>query len=89
MKLEKTKVDAEQVQKKVIYWLREVGGEASGTPITAEVELIENGLLDSVGILNLVSFLEEEFGFSVPFEEFVPENFKTPATIASMVARLA
>jgi acyl carrier protein len=56
--------------------------------ITSDTELIENGMLDSVGILNLVSFLEEQFGFTVPFEEFVPENFKTPGTIAAMVARL-
>jgi len=66
-----------------------VGGKATEAPVTPETDLLDNGVLDSVGILNLVSFLEEQFGFSVPFEEFVPENFKTPAAITAMVAKLA
>jgi acyl carrier protein len=86
--MEKTKPTAEQTEQKVIFWLQEVGGKASGVSLISDTELIENGVLDSVAILNLVSFLEEQFGFTVPFEEFVPENFKTPATIAAMVARL-
>jgi acyl carrier protein len=86
--MEKTKVSPEETEKKVLYWLQEVGGKASGAPITPETELLENGVLDSVGILNLVSFLEEQFGLTVPFEAFVPENFKTPATITAMVTRL-
>jgi acyl carrier protein len=88
MKMEKTKPSAEQIEKKVLFWLQEVGGKATGTPITSDTELLENGILDSVGILNLVSYLEEEFGFVVPFEEFVPENFKTPAAIVAMIVRL-
>lgn len=83
------KVNPEEAERKVLYWLQEVGGKSSGTPITTETELLDNGVLDSVGILNLVSFLEEQFGFSVSFDEFVPENFKTPASIVAMVARLA
>jgi len=35
-----------------------------------------------------VSFLEERFHLAVPVDEFVPENFRTPATIAAMMARL-
>jgi acyl carrier protein len=88
MKMEGSMVTAEATEQTVITWLQEVGGKVSGTPVTAETELLENGVLDSVGILNLVSFLEERFGFSVPFEDFVPENFKTPTTIAAMVSRL-
>lgn len=87
--MEKTKPNAAEVEKKVLFWLQEVGGKADGTPITPDTELLDNGVLNSVGILNLVSFLEEQFGFTVPFEEFVPENFKTTATIAGMVSRLA
>jgi acyl carrier protein len=86
--MEKTKANPEQVEKKILYWLQEIGGKATDKPITTETELLDGGVLDSVGILNLVSFLEEQFGFTVPFEEFVPENFKTPASITAMVARL-
>ena len=77
----------EQTAHIVIGWIRDVGAN-SDIDITTETELIEYGVLDSLAILNLVSFLEEEFRLVVPIEEFVPENFKTPAAVATMVARL-
>jgi acyl carrier protein len=36
---------------------------------------IEEGIIDSIGILELVAFLEEKFGFKVQDEEIIPENF--------------
>lgn len=36
---------------------------------------IEEGIIDSIGVLELVAFLEEKFGFKVDDEEIVPENF--------------
>jgi len=35
---------------------------------------LEEGIIDSTGILELVSFLEEEFPITVEDEELIPEN---------------
>ena len=35
---------------------------------------LENGILDSTGVLELVTFLEETFGIKVEDEELIPEN---------------
>jgi acyl carrier protein len=35
---------------------------------------IEEGIIDSVGVLELVAFIEETFGFRVEDEELIPEN---------------
>ena len=35
---------------------------------------IEEGIIDSVGVLELVAFIEETFGFRVEDEELTPEN---------------
>ena len=35
---------------------------------------LDEGIIDSTGILELVSFLEEEFGIAVEDEELIPEN---------------
>ena len=35
---------------------------------------LEEGVIDSTGILELVSFLEEEFPITVEDEELIPEN---------------
>ena len=45
--------------------------------------LLENGILDSLGILEVVTFLEGEFLITVDDDELQPENF---ASIASMSA---
>jgi acyl carrier protein len=36
---------------------------------------MQEGIIDSTGILELVFFLEENFGVSVEDDELVPENF--------------
>lgn len=40
-------------------------------------KLLEGGILDSLGVLDLVSFIEREFVVQVSDEELVPENFQT------------
>jgi len=35
---------------------------------------IDTGIIDSVGVLELVAFIEETFGFRVEDEELIPEN---------------
>lgn len=48
--------------------------------------LLGAGLIDSTGILELVSYLESEFGISVQDEEIVPENLDSVSQIAAYVA---
>lgn len=47
--------------------------------------LLESGVLDSLGVLDLVSFVEQEFSVHVADEELVPENFHTIDRIAAFV----
>ncbi len=39
-----------------------------------EDSLMESGILDSTGILELVAFLEKEYDIRIPNEEILPEN---------------
>ena len=39
-----------------------------------DTSLLDEGIIDSTGILELVSFLEEEFDISVEDDEILPEN---------------
>jgi acyl carrier protein len=47
--------------------------------------LIESGIIDSLGILKIMAFLDEEFGIDLSAQEIKPENFKNVATIFSLV----
>jgi acyl carrier protein len=72
----------------IVGWLRRLPTGTTPQEIAADTELIERGVLDSIAILDLVSFLEETFRFVLPLDDFVPENFGTAGAIAQMVARL-
>lgn len=53
-----------------------------------EQGLIDRGLLDSFGVIALVSELEDSFSIEVEAGEMVPENFNSVEAISDMVQRL-
>ena len=48
-----------------------------------EDDLLSAGILDSLGILQMVAFIEERFGYQVPDEDVVFENFFSIEALAS------
>jgi len=48
--------------------------------------LLDRGLIDSTGILELVTYVEETFDFKVADSDLVPENFDSVNNIAKFVA---
>ena len=52
-----------------------------------EDSFLGTGLIDSLGMMQLVSFVEAEFGLSVKDTDLVPENFDSVANVAAFVAR--
>ena len=47
--------------------------------------LLEEGVLDSLGILELVDYLQSELGITVDDDDLVPENFASIDAIAAFV----
>jgi acyl carrier protein len=45
-----------------------------------------NGLVDSVGLMELVTFIEGEFSLEIDFSEVEPKNFRTVSDIARFVS---
>lgn len=56
--------------------------------VTEDTRLLEEGLLDSLGLMKMVAFLERCHGLVVPDEEILPDNFRTLASIRKLIARL-
>ena len=52
-----------------------------------ETSFLESGIIDSTGILELVSFLEEKFGISVADEELFPENLDSIANVVAYLTK--
>ncbi len=55
--------------------------------IGPETDFLENGILDSTGVLELVGFLEEKFGIRVEDDEVVPDNLNSLEKIVRYIAR--
>ena len=56
--------------------------------LSDEEPLLGSGIVDSLGIMRLVSYIEEEFGVAVPEDQLVPEHFQTVNRLAAFVQRL-
>ncbi len=52
-----------------------------------EASFLEEGIVDSTGILELVMFVEETFGITVKDDELLPENFDSVVQLTSYVLR--
>lgn len=52
-----------------------------------EASLLELAIVDSTGVLEIVAFLESEFGVTVEDADLTPENLETIGRIARFVAR--
>jgi len=54
---------------------------------SAEVDLLEARLVDSVKLVDLVLEIEQRFGVALPFEELEIEDFRTVSRLAERIAR--
>lgn len=57
-------------------------GDEAGLPGDAD-SLIESGIIDSTGVLELVAFLEERFGLTIADADIVPANLDSVNAIAA------
>ncbi len=55
--------------------------------LAADEDLLASGLIDSLGVTQLVAFLEERFGIAVTDEDLVPANFRSLDQIGAFVDR--
>ena len=51
----------------------------------SERSRLDGGLIDSLGVEQLVAFIEEEFGISLHTSEIVPGNFRTIGDIERLI----
>ncbi len=48
-----------------------------GSKLAADTPLLEKGIIDSTGVLELVAFIEDNFNITVADEELVQDNFSS------------
>jgi len=66
----------------------EVVGEDRGIAINADTRLIDGGLIDSMGLMQIIAFIEEQTSIRISDEEVMPENFQTVGSMERLITRL-
>jgi len=59
----------------------------NGYPHSDEASFLEEGIVDSTSILELVMFIEEKFGVAVDDAEITPDNFDSVKKLGEYVRR--
>jgi acyl carrier protein len=58
-----------------------------GDDLSEDTSFLARGILDSTGVIELVGFLEQEFGVKVADDEIVPENLDSLRAIGAYLKR--
>lgn len=67
------------------YISREIAGDVDPDELPDDYDLIENGILQSLAMVRLVSWLGDAFGLPVNDIDIAPEDFTTVGRIAAFV----
>lgn len=68
-------------------FLRQMSPAAKSVPLTEDTPLLASGILDSLGILQLMSFLSDELGIEIDDDDFTLDNFETIGSLIAFIQR--
>ena len=51
--------------------------------------LVDDGILESMTLVEIIATIALELGITIPYEEIIPQNFNSIAAMAAMLERLA
>ncbi|MBO8200445.1 acyl carrier protein [Streptomyces smyrnaeus] len=75
-------------QKLISDYIVDVWMDGDAESLEPDTPLTELNIIDSMGIFDLVGFLQREFSMTVPMQEVTLKNFRSVRTISALVVRL-
>ena len=69
------------------FILNELAADNDVKHLDENQSLLESDIIDSLGIMKLLAFIEEEFKLKVLDDELIPENFDTIASILKLIEK--
>jgi len=77
-----------EISKDILQFLKSRGFLDGKNSLDEQVSLTETGVIDSIGLLQLVDYLESSYTIEIPMEIITPDNFDTLAGISQSVMKL-
>jgi acyl carrier protein len=75
------------IRDRVHQYIAETCYLGDGVTLDDDLSLIDSGIVDSTGMLDVILFLEGAFAISIEDRDTVPENLETVGRIAAFVQR--
>ena len=69
------------------FIMHEVNPERDLDQLEDDEPLIDSGIIDSLGVLKILAFLDEAFGIDLSSEQIKLENFKTVSSICGLIEK--
>jgi len=77
----------ETIEARLKEFVKQKFPSARRRELSNQEALLENGIIDSLGVLDLVSFMEEAFAIAILDDELLPENFQTIEQLTAFVEK--
>ncbi len=78
----------EQIYKALASFFGQEGtGREAATTVAPDTDIVAEGLVDSLGIFKLISFVEETFPVTIEPDEVLLENFQTPRALRNLIVK--
>jgi acyl carrier protein len=69
------------------FIMRDVNPERNLERLEDDEPLIDSGIIDSLGVLKILAFLDDAFGIDLSSEQIKLENFKNVTSICSLIEK--
>lgn len=79
----------EQIKKCLIGYLKANSFMDKDYQLKDSDSLTQNGIIDSIGLLELIDYIAEEYSIEIPEDMLTPENFDTLQGISNLILKLA
>ena len=82
-------MDSSMVSNKVKDFLKkEMFRKKGNDEMEDDINLLESGIIDSLGLIRLIEYLENTFSLNIPDEEVLAENFESMSAIVALLGKL-
>lgn len=79
----------EQIKNGILDYLKDNSFMERGTVLGDSDSLTQNGIIDSIGLLELIDYICEKYSIEIPEDMLTPENFDSLQGITDLITRLA
>jgi acyl carrier protein len=69
------------------FIFKELAPDLKPNELDPNQPLLESGIIDSFGIMTLLSFIEDRFKLKLRADDLIPENFETVSAIANLISK--